>query len=81
MTTQHPERRCVGCGRRAPQAELVRIALDGDRPVADPDRRLPGRGAYVCDHTCAQTAVGRGAFPRAFRRATSIDPDFLHSLH
>jgi uncharacterized protein len=42
-----PIRTCVGCGERAPQAALTRVAraTDGLRP--DPGRRLPGRGAYL----------------------------------
>ncbi|WP_081488549.1 YlxR family protein [Patulibacter medicamentivorans] len=80
VATEHPERRCVGCGRRAPQAELIRLAAVEDQVVLDVQRRLPGRGAYVCNHTCAEAALGRRALPRAFRRPISNDQDFLHSL-
>ena len=40
-------RTCVGCGERAPQAELLRFtaAPAGLRP--DVIRRAPGRGAYL----------------------------------
>jgi uncharacterized protein len=39
-------RTCVGCGQRAPQAELLRFtAAAGLRP--DALRRTPGRGAYL----------------------------------
>lgn len=50
-----PLRRCVGCGRVAPKADLVRLAAcarPGERRPAlvrlDPAGRLPGRGAYLC---------------------------------
>ncbi|MBF6620768.1 MAG: YlxR family protein [Patulibacter sp.] len=59
---------------------MIRLAVEGDLVVADPQRRLAGRGAYVCDHTCAEEAVKRRAMQRAFRRPISIDPDFLHSF-
>ncbi len=75
-----PERRCVACGRRAPQAALRRLAVRGDRVVADPGGALPGRGAYVCDAACAQTAIERRALPRAFRRAVSVDHDLVESV-
>jgi predicted RNA-binding protein YlxR (DUF448 family) len=47
---------------------------------ADPEQRLPGRGAYVCNRTCAERAQQRGAFARALRSSVLIDPDLLHSL-
>ena len=62
IAAQHtPERRCVACGRRAPKAALLRLAIRADQVVADPGGSLPGRGAYVCDAACARTAVERRA--------------------
>jgi len=49
--------------------------LDGDRVVADPDGRLPGRGAYVCSQACLERALKRRAFARAFRRPVAAGPD------
>jgi uncharacterized protein len=66
-----PVRTCVGCRERAPQAALLRVALTGGRLVADPRRRLPGRGGYVHPATdCVRRALEgsvRGGFARAFR--------------
>lgn len=45
---QGPERTCVACGKRSPQAELLRLALNGAEVEPDPGRRLAGRGAYIC---------------------------------
>ena len=70
----------MACGRRAPKAALLRMAVLGDRVVVDPGGSLPGRGAYVCDPACAQTAVERRAFARAFRRAVSVDHDLVESV-
>ena len=70
----------MACGRRAPKAALLRMAVSADRVVADPGGSLPGRGAYVCDAACAQTAVERRAFARAFRRAVSVDHDLVESV-
>jgi len=55
------------------------VLVDG-RVQADPTQRLPGRGAYVCDRACAQRALRRGGFARAFRSSIHVDPDLLHSL-
>ncbi|TDC68888.1 YlxR family protein [Micromonospora sp. KC606] len=67
-----PERTCVGCRRRAPASELLRIVAVGDgadlslRP--DPTRRLPGRGANMHpDPACFAQAVRRRALGRALR--------------
>jgi uncharacterized protein len=70
----------VACGRRAPKATLRRLAVRGDRVVADPCGALPGRGAYVCDAACARAAIQRRAFARAFRRAVSVGDDLVESV-
>jgi predicted RNA-binding protein YlxR (DUF448 family) len=62
---------------------LRRLALEGDRVVADAGARLPGRGAYVCDAGCLQTALTRRALARAFRRSVDLGPsqaDLLESV-
>jgi uncharacterized protein len=49
-----------------PKRELVRVAAVDGRVVADPEARLPGRGAYICpDPDCAR----RGLRPQLLRRA------------
>ncbi|TMA56916.1 MAG: YlxR family protein [Deltaproteobacteria bacterium] len=40
-------RTCVGCGRRAPQAELLRLTAASEGLRLDTVRRSPGRGAYL----------------------------------
>ena len=68
-----PERTCTGCGRKAPQAELVRFAAPVGRLVAG--RTEPGRGAYTCRRlACFERAVSRRAFNRVLRRNVVIDP-------
>ena len=66
--TQGPLRTCVGCKERAPQRELLRVALVDGKPVADSRRRLPGRGGYVHRvQACVRLAETQGGFARAFR--------------
>jgi predicted RNA-binding protein YlxR (DUF448 family) len=83
----------VGCGRRAPKAELLRIALAGPAGAREavPDRhaRLPGRGAYLCidsaaagarpDPSCLQLALRRRALARALRTSVSVSPELVES--
>jgi predicted RNA-binding protein YlxR (DUF448 family) len=58
MKTKHgPIRTCVGCGRRSPKEELIRIVmLDGALSV-DNEHRLPGRGAYLCPETACISSL------------------------
>jgi uncharacterized protein len=64
-----PERQCAGCGRRRPQAELVRVTATTGTAEIDRGRRAGGRGLYLCpDPACARTAVRRGALGRRLRR-------------
>ncbi len=73
-----PVRTCVGCGRRSPQAELVRFVATEGTLVLDPRHRLPGRGAWLhrlpaCwgDFVQRRGAIRslRAAPPRAARQA------------
>ena len=68
-----PVRTCVGCGRKAPQAELLRfVARDG---LLTPGRREPGRGAYTCRRlACFERAAARRAFVRVLRRPVLVEP-------
>lgn len=63
-----PLRTCVGCRERAPQGTLLRVTLTAGRLIADPGRRLQGRGSYVHPVAdCVHRARTRGGFARAFR--------------
>ena len=74
-----PTRSCVGCGRKAPQSELVRFAAREGQLVAGPDE--PGRGAYTCRRlSCFERAVSRRAFNRTLRRNIRVEPE-LASLY
>jgi predicted RNA-binding protein YlxR (DUF448 family) len=67
-----PVRTCAGCGRKAPQAELLRFAaVDGE---LTPGRTLPGRGVYTCRRlSCFERALSRRAFNRVLRRTVTVD--------
>jgi predicted RNA-binding protein YlxR (DUF448 family) len=77
-----PVRMCVGCRTRAPQSDVVRVVarlreVDGSPEwfaSLDPDRRLPGRGAYLHRSlTCLELAERRRALPRALRLGGGLD--------
>lgn len=68
-----PVRTCVGCGRKAPQSELVRFSARDGVLVHDP--KGTGRGAYTCPRlACFERAVSRRAFARTLRRNVDVDP-------
>ena len=70
--THTPIRTCAGCGRKAPQAELIRFtAADGELVPGD----APGRGVYTCTRlACFERARSRRAFNRTLRRSVRVDP-------
>lgn len=81
-TSAHvPVRTCVGCRRRGPRSDLVRlVAGAGGAPegptalVVDVARSLPGRGAWLHPQVrCLELAERRGAFARALRRSGPVD--------
>ena len=48
----------------------MRFAVADEVIVADPTRRMPGRGAYVCpERSCLGQALRRGALPHRLRVA------------
>ncbi|MFZ6004939.1 MAG: YlxR family protein [Actinomycetota bacterium] len=69
-----PVRTCVGCRRKAPQGELVRVALGPDGLLSI-SRTLPGRGAWLCAGSlqCLRLAARRNALSRALRAPVSAD--------
>jgi uncharacterized protein len=71
--TGEPIRSCVGCGRKAPQSQLLRFVADEGRLV--PGTGKPGRGAYTCRRLqCFERAVARRAFNRTLRRTVRVEP-------
>jgi hypothetical protein len=75
--THEPIRRCVGCGRRAAQRELVRFVVrDG---ALTPSAKAPGRGAYTCPRLpCFERALASRGFNRTLRQTVRVDPALAH---
>jgi uncharacterized protein len=74
-------RTCVGCGRKAPQRELLRFVAADGLLEHDPTGRRPGRGAYTCPRlVCFERAVARRAFARTLRRTVRVPPS-LNDLY
>jgi uncharacterized protein len=69
-----PTRTCAGCGRKAPQPELVRFGAVGGALQAGRD--VPGRGVYTCRRlACFERATASRAFARVLKRRVAVDPE------
>jgi predicted RNA-binding protein YlxR (DUF448 family) len=70
-----PVRQCAGCRQRVRSSRLLRlVAGPRGEVVADPFRRLPGRGAHVCPRaTCIRAALDRGAVGRVLKDQVSFN--------
>jgi uncharacterized protein len=68
-----PTRTCAGCGRKAPQGELIRfVAREG---ALSPGQKAAGRGVYTCRRlACFERAASRAAFNRVLRQTVRVDP-------
>lgn len=75
MRTSEPIRKCVGCGQRALQRDLLRMAMGPDGLALDPPRRrAPGRGAYLHEQPACWSAFARRRGPvRSLRRTPSVE--------
>ena len=67
-------RTCAGCGRKAPQQELVRfVARDG---TLVPLAKGPGRGAYTCRRlACFERAAASRGFNRTLKTTVRVEPE------
>jgi predicted RNA-binding protein YlxR (DUF448 family) len=64
---------CVGCRAVGNQSALRRFANVDGEVVPDPERRLPGRGAWLHpDLECFDRARARRGFNRAFKAPVTI---------
>jgi uncharacterized protein len=73
-TEDQPQRTCIGCRKKAPRSELLRLVAEGSGSTAvlvDERRRMAGRGAWLHpSEACLALAVKRRAFGRALNGAT-----------
>jgi predicted RNA-binding protein YlxR (DUF448 family) len=68
-----PIRTCAGCGRKAPQPELLRFVARNGVLTLGPGQ--PGRGVYTCRRLpCFERAATSRAFVRVLKRPVRVDP-------
>lgn len=77
MSNPTRTRTCIATREAQPDTQLLRVVVDPDDPtriIADPGRRLPGRGAWITPTLEAfELAETRRAFGRALRVSAKVD--------
>lgn len=69
-----PLRMCVACREMKPKQELVRLTKTDDGITIDLEKKLQGRGVYVCKSTeCVRLAEKKKALQRHFKTAVAAD--------
>lgn len=70
-------RTCIATRQKVEDTQLLRVVADPEHPgrvLADPRRKLPGRGAWIKPTPEAvELAEQRRAFARALRLSTPVD--------
>lgn len=64
-----PIRTCVGCGRKKPKGDLLRVVKGVDGSVfPDPSGKKSGRGVYICFNLdCLEGALKKKAIQRSLK--------------
>lgn len=74
MTKHIPLRMCVSCRHMRPQNELIRIVNNGGEIKIDRDKKMFGRGAYICpSEECVHKAEKKNLLAKHFRCHVSTD--------
>ncbi|HEX3647064.1 MAG TPA: DUF448 domain-containing protein [Pseudonocardiaceae bacterium] len=70
----------MGCRVATSATELLRVVVVDGAVVPDPERKLPGRGAWLhVRPDCLRTAHRRRALPRALRVPGPLDVEPVRS--
>lgn len=88
MSRKHvPQRTCVGCGKKRPKWEMVRIVRTPDRGVEiDETGKRSGRGAYLCRRReCWEIALKKERLEHALKTGLTDEEratlqEFAHGL-
>lgn len=72
MADHIPLRMCVACRKMHPQNELIRLVNVNGAIKLDIDKKLFGRGAYICRSAeCVAKARKKNILARHFRHTVS----------
>ena len=75
MTRPYPLRTCLGCGQKGLKGDLVRIVMVDGVLMVDTERRLPGRGAYICPREECVELLRKKKGRLSYSLRASMSPD------
>lgn len=79
LSGHEPIRKCIACGSRRNEIELLRIVKNKDQILIDPGSDLPGRGAYLCpSENCINKSQENNLLEKALK--TEISDNFYHKI-
>ena len=75
MEKRMPVRTCIGCNKKKPKQELIRIVMSTEGCIAaDFSGRMEGRGAYLCkDPACLEALLKKKSLNRSFKREVTAE--------
>ena len=76
-----PQRKCIACQLRKPKEELLRFARIDDKVVPDNEKKLNGRGFYLCNNAeCIQKCIKKKLLHKIFKR-NNIDYSAIEAIN
>ena len=79
MSTHNPVKKCIACGDRRSEIELIKIVKNKDQVIVDPVNNLPGRGVYICpSKICIKEAKENNLLSDALK--TTISDEFYNNI-
>ena len=76
-------RKCVGCGKQAPRAEMIKITKDSSsgEVVINPNTKTFGRSSYLCyNQSCIEQALKKNKLKRVLKPTAQIQEKALYDL-
>lgn len=72
-------RKCVACGHRKSQLDMIRIARVNNEYVIDKTFKIGGRGAYICgDFNCVSVTIRKKLLNKSFK--TNVNNEIYEKL-
>ncbi|MFW5998169.1 MAG: YlxR family protein [Bacillota bacterium] len=79
MPNYNPVKKCIACGERRNEIELIKIVKNKNQVLVDPSNNLPGRGVYICpNQICINKAKDNNLLSDALK--TNINDKFYNDI-
>ncbi len=79
MSIHNPVEKCLACGERRAEIELLRLVKNKNQILIDPQETLPGREVYLCpNEICVKNARENNLLTKQLK--TTIDDDIYNNI-